>query len=52
MFVCSLREFPENCVYKQAELNCWIFAQKLLTAIFLSYNIESAKQGAFIGFAY
>ena len=38
MFVSSLRELPENCVYKQGGLNL-----KLLTANFLSYDIESAK---------
>jgi hypothetical protein len=39
MFVSSLRELPENCVYKQSGLNL-----KLLTANFLSYDIESAKK--------
>ena len=46
MFVSSLREFPENCVYKHCELNCFIgnFHRILLTANFLSYDIESAKK--------
>ena len=47
MFVSSLREFPENCAYKHDGLNCfyWIFAQKIIiTANFLSYDIESAKK--------
>jgi hypothetical protein len=49
-FVSSLREFPENCVYKQGRLNCFIeyLHRKLLTANFLSYDIESAKKNAFI----
>ena len=57
MFVSSLREFPENCVYKHSrllKLFCSIFIQKIIiTANFLSYDIESAKKkNAFIGFAY
>ena len=55
MFVSSLREFPENCAYKQGGLNCFIeyFHRKLLTTNFLSYDIERAKKkSAFIGFAY
>jgi hypothetical protein len=50
MFVSSLREFPENCVYNHCGLNCFIeyLHRKLLTPNFLSYDIESA----FIGFAY
>jgi hypothetical protein len=54
MFASSLREFPENCVYKQGGLNCFIeyFHRKLSTANFLSYDIESAKKSAFIRFAY
>jgi hypothetical protein len=48
MFVSSLRELPENCVYKQGGLSL-----KLLTANFLSYDIESAKKkSAFFEFAY
>ena len=52
MFVSSLREFPENCAYKQGGLSCFIeyLHRKLLTANFLSYDIECAKN-AFIGFA-
>jgi hypothetical protein len=46
MFVSSLHEFPENCVYKQGRLNYFIgyLHRKLLTANFLSYDIESAKK--------
>ena len=45
IFVSSLREFPETCVYKHGGLNCFIeyLHRKLLTANFLSYDIESAK---------
>ena len=54
MFVSSLREFPENCVYKQGGPNCFIeyLHRKLLTANFLSYDIEGAIKSPFIGFAY
>jgi hypothetical protein len=54
MFVSSLHEFPENCVYKHGELNCFIeyLHRKLLDANFLSYDIESARKNAFIGIAY
>jgi hypothetical protein len=54
MFVSSLREFPESCVYKHGELNCFIeyLHRKLLAANFLSYDIESARKNTFIGFAY
>jgi hypothetical protein len=46
MFINSLREFPKNCVYKQGGLNYFIeyLHRKLLTANFLSYDIESAKK--------
>ena len=46
MFVSSLREFPENYVYNHCRLNCFIeyLHRKLLTANFLSYDIESAKK--------
>jgi hypothetical protein len=46
MFVSPLREFPENCVYKQSRLHCFIgyLHRKLLTANFLSYDIESPKK--------
>jgi hypothetical protein len=49
MFVSSFRELPENCAYKQGGLNLI-----LLTANFLSYDIESAKKkkSAFFEFAY
>ena len=49
MFVSSLGEFPENCVYKHDELNCFIeyLHRKLLAAKFLSYDIESARKNAF-----
>jgi hypothetical protein len=45
IFVSSLREFPETCVYKHGGLNCFIeyLHKKLFTANFLSYDIESAK---------
>ena len=54
MFVSSLCEIPENCVYKHGGLNCFIeyLHRKLLTANFLSYDIESARKYAFIGIAY
>jgi hypothetical protein len=54
MFVSSLREFSENCVYMHGELNCFIkyLYRKLLAANFLSYDIESASKNAFIGFNY
>jgi hypothetical protein len=44
MSVSSLREFPENCVYKHGGLNCFIeyLHRKLSTANFLSCDIESA----------
>ena len=53
MFVSSLREFPENCVYKHGELNWFIeyLHRKLLAANFLSFDIENARKNAFIGFA-
>jgi hypothetical protein len=40
IFVSSLREFPETCVYKHGGLNCFIeyLHRKLLTANFLSYH--------------
>ena len=46
LFVSSLREFPENCVYKHCGLSWFIeyLHRKLLTANFLSYAIESAKK--------
>jgi hypothetical protein len=48
MFVSSLREFPENCVYKQGGLNCFIeyLHRKSLTAnlkagmIVFTYNVH------------
>ena len=54
MFVSSLREFPENCVYKHGKLNCFTeyLHRELLAANFLSYDIESARKNAFIGIAY
>jgi hypothetical protein len=54
MFVSSLLEFPENCVYKHDEPNYFIeyLQRKLLAANFLSYDIESDRQNAFIRFAY
>ena len=53
MFVGPLPEFPENCGL-HGRLNCFIeyLHRKLLTVNFLSYDIESAKICAFIGFAY
>jgi hypothetical protein len=46
MFVSSLREFPENCVYRQGGINCFIeyLHRKLLTANFFSYDIKRAKK--------
>ena len=49
MFVSSLRAFPDNCAYKQGGLSCFI---EYLLANFLSYDIDSDKNSAFIGFAY
>ena len=45
MFVSSLRELPENYVYRHGELNCFIeyLHRKLLAANFLSYDIESTR---------
>ena len=53
MFVSSLREFPENCVYKHGELNWFIeyLHRKLSAANFLSFDIENARKNAVIGFA-
>ena len=48
MFVRSLRAFPDNCAYKQGGLSCFI---EYLLANFLSYDIDSNKNSAFIGFA-
>jgi hypothetical protein len=49
--ICSHREFYENYFYNHCRLNCFIeyLHRKLLTANFLSYDIESAKKNAFIG---
>ena len=46
MSINSLREIPENCVYKHGELSCFIeyLYRKLLAANFLSYDIESARK--------
>jgi hypothetical protein len=46
MSINSLREIPENCVYKHGELSCFIeyLHRKLLAANFLSYDIESARK--------
>ena len=46
MFVSSLREFLENCVYKHSELNFFIeyLHRKLLTANFVNNDIESANK--------
>jgi len=55
MSVSSLREFPENCVYRHGgriQLFYKIFAQKIINYQFLSYDIESAWKRAFIGFVY
>jgi hypothetical protein len=54
MSISSLREFPENCVYKHGELSCFIkyLHRKLLAANFLSDDIKSARKNAFIGFTY
>ena len=54
MFVSSLREFPENYVYKHGELHCFMeyLHRKLLAADFLSYDIEGARKNTFIGFPY
>jgi len=44
IFVSSLREFPENCVYRHGRIQLFyeIFAQKIINYKFLSYDIESA----------
>ena len=49
MFLSLLHECPVSGVYKHGRLNCLIeyLHRKLLTANFLSYDIESA----FIGFS-
>jgi len=54
MSASSLREFPENRVYKHDGLNCFIeyLHSKLWTANYLPYDIESAKNSAFFLFAY
>jgi hypothetical protein len=46
MFVSSLREFPENCVYKHGQIKCFIeyLHRKLKVDNFLSYDIESARK--------
>ena len=46
MFVSSLREFTEDCDYNHCGINCFIeyLHRKLLTANFLSYDIDSAEK--------
>jgi hypothetical protein len=50
MFVSSLREFPETCVYNHGELNCFTeyLHRKLLIANFLPYDIESVKKKEYL----
>jgi hypothetical protein len=53
MSVSSLREFPENCVYRQGGFNCFIkyLHRKLLTTNFSLMILKVLKKTrAFIGF--
>ena len=52
MFASSLREFPENCVYKHGGLNCfaeYLHRKLLLLTIFSSMILKVLKKNAFIG---
>jgi hypothetical protein len=50
----SLREFPENCVYRQGGFNCFMkyLHRKLLTTNFSLMILKVLKKRAFIGFVY
>ena len=54
MSVSSLREFPENCVYRHGGFNCFIkyLHRKLLTTNFTPIILKVVKKRAFIGFVY
>jgi hypothetical protein len=54
MSVSSLREFPENCVYRHGGFNCFIkyFHRKLLTTNFSLIILKLLKKRVFIGFVY
>ena len=64
IYYTPIRDFPENCVYKHDGRQCrWYYYihvhvymdylhGKLLTANFLSYDIDSAKKSVYIGIAY
>jgi hypothetical protein len=54
MFVSSLGEFPENCVYKHGGLNCFIgyLHRKLLLLPIFSFIILKVLKIKCIGFAY
>ena len=54
MSVSSLREFPENCVYRHGGFNCFIkyLHRKLLTTNFSPMILKVVKKHAFIGFVY
>ena len=54
MSVSSLREFPENCVYRHSGFNCFIkyLHRKLLTTNFSLMILKVLKKHAFNGFVY
>ena len=54
MFVSSLREFPENYVYRTDGFNFFIeyLHRKLLTTNFSRMILKVLKNRAFIGFVY
>jgi hypothetical protein len=54
MSVSSLREFPENCVYRHGGFNCFIkyLHRKLLTTNFSLMILKVLKKRAFIGLVY
>ena len=54
MFVSSLREFPENYVYRPDGFNFFIeyLHRKLLTTNFSRMILKVLKNRAFIGFVY
>jgi hypothetical protein len=54
MFVNSLCEFPEKCVYRHGGFNCFIkyLHRKLLTTNFSLMILKVLKKRAFIGFIY
>ena len=54
MSISSLREFPENCVYRNGGFNCYIkyLHRKLLTTNFSLMILKVLKKRAFIGLVY